>query len=292
MKIGIYGGTFDPPHLGHMEAARAAAARLELDRVLFIPASEPPHKELPPDAVSARDRLAMAALTADGLCLEAGQHELAQADGIELDRAGKSYTADTVEALRQRFPDDELWLLMGADMFLTLQSWREPERILAQAGVAAEYFRSHGITFDHAYSSTSERACDTLEILTPMPYTRVKGLKEWNFGVFESESEDLNPPLPYGDFFKGFGGEGEMEVRQRMSDTLTEIMERDGHESVLAVSHGGSSRQFMRCWEKNQKAELKGRVGNCCILKFEYENGEFSLIEAINHDFSGLTAGK
>lgn len=137
MKIGIYGGTFDPPHLGHMEAARAAAARLELDRVLFIPASEPPHKELPPDAVSARDRLAMAALTADGLCLEAGQHELAQADGIELDRAGKSYTADTVEALRQRFPDDELWLLMGADMFLTLQSWREPERILAQAGVAA-----------------------------------------------------------------------------------------------------------------------------------------------------------
>ena len=111
----------------------------------------------------------------------------------------------------------------------------------AQAGVAAEYFRSRGITFDHAYSSTSERACDTLEILTPMPYTRVKGLKEWNFGVFESESEDLNPPLPYGDFFKGFGGEGEMEVRQRMSDTLTEIMERDGHESVLAVSHGGSS---------------------------------------------------
>ena len=66
----------------------------------------------------------------------------------------------------------------------------------AQAGVAAEYFRSHGITFDHAYSSTSERACDTLEILTPMPYTRVKGLKEWNFGVFESESEDLNPPSP------------------------------------------------------------------------------------------------
>ena len=83
----------------------------------------------------------------------------------------------------------------------------------AQAGWPQEYFRSRGITFDHAYSSTSERACDTLEILTPMPYTRVKGLKEWNFGVFESESEDLNPPLPYGDFFKGFGGEGEMEVR-------------------------------------------------------------------------------
>ena len=58
---------------------------------------------------------------------------------------------------------------------------------------------------------------------------------------------------------------GDYELSRSM--TLTEIMERDGHESVLAVSHGGSSRQFMRCWEKNQKAELKGRVGNCCILK-------------------------
>lgn len=162
----------------------------------------------------------------------------------------------------------------------------------AQAEVAAEYFRSHNITFDHAYSSTSERACDTLEILTSMPYERVKGLKEWNFGVFESESEDLNPSLPYGDFFKGFGGEGELEVRKRMADTLKEIMEREGHETVLAVSHGASCRGFMRYWEKNQKAELKGRIENCCILKFEYENGEFSLVEIINHDFSALTAGK
>ena len=124
MKIGIYGGTFDPPHLGHMEAARAAAALLELDRVLFIPASIPPHKALPPDTVSAQDRLAMTAMMADGVCLELGRPGLAQADGMELDRAGKSYTADTVTELRRRFPEDELWLLMGTDMFLTLQSWR------------------------------------------------------------------------------------------------------------------------------------------------------------------------
>ena len=124
-----------------------------------------------------------------------------------------------------------------------------------------------------------------------MPYTRVKGLKEWNFGVFESESEDLNPPLPYGDFFKGFGGEGELEVRQRMADTLAEIMEKEDHQTVLAVSHGASCRGFMRYWEKNQKAQLTGRVGNCCILTFEYENGEFSLVEAVNHDFSKLSAG-
>ena len=150
----------------------------------------------------------------------------------------------------------------------------------AQAGVAAEYFRSRGITFDHAYSSTSERACDTLEILTPMPYTRVKGLKEWNFGVFESESEDLNPPLPYGDFFKGFGGEGEMEVRQRMSDTLTEIMEKEDHRSVLAVSHGGACFNFLK-GVQDPSEELKKGFTNCCIFVYDFEEGKFALREVV-----------
>lgn len=137
MKIGVYGGTFDPPHLGHMEAARAAAALLKLDKILFVPAAIPPHKALPPEAVPAEDRLAMTALMADGVCLEAGRPGLAQADGLELSRQGKSYTVDTLEELRRRYPDDELWLLMGTDMFLTLQNWRDPERITALAGIAA-----------------------------------------------------------------------------------------------------------------------------------------------------------
>ena len=137
MKIGVYGGTFDPPHLGHMEAARAAAALLELDRILFVPAALPPHKDLPPEPVPAEDRLAMTALMADGVCLETGRPGLAQADGLELSRQGKSYTVDTLEELRRRYPDDELWLLMGTDMFLTLQDWRDPERITALAGIAA-----------------------------------------------------------------------------------------------------------------------------------------------------------
>lgn len=160
-----------------------------------------------------------------------------------------------------------------------------------QARIAGEYFKKNHITFDHAYSSTSERACDTLELATDgkIPYARLKGLKEWNFGTLEGESEDLNPPLPYGDFFKiYYDGEGELEMRQRMADTLESIMSQDDHQVVLAVSHGASCRGFMRYWAKNQKTELKERVGNCCILKFEYENGEFSLVEAINHDFSSI----
>lgn len=159
-----------------------------------------------------------------------------------------------------------------------------------QAHIAGEYFIKNHIVFDHAYSSTSERACDTLEIVTryQMPYTRVKGLKEWNFGIFEGESEDLNPPLPYGDFFKQYGGEGEMELRQRLADTLLEIMQKEDHQVVLALSHGASCRAFMRYWAKNQKVDQKERLGNCCILKFEFENNEFSLVEIINHDFESI----
>ena len=155
---------------------------------------------------------------------------------------------------------------------------------IKQARIAGEYFKDNKIQFDHAYSSTAERACDTLEIVTDyqMPYTRVKGLKEWNFGVFEGKDECLNPPLPYGDFFKAYGGEGEMEVRERMSKTLTGIMNQEDHQIVLAVSHGGVCAQFYRAWEKYAKVEKKERFYNCCILKYEYEDGIFTLVDIIN----------
>lgn len=153
---------------------------------------------------------------------------------------------------------------------------------IEQAQKAAQYFRENQIAFDHAYSSTSERACDTLELVTDMYYKRTKGLKEWNFGVFEGESEDLNPKLPYGEYFKAYGGEGEMEVRERMNRTLSEIMERDDHQVVLAVSHGGACRQFMRYWEHRTEVVPQGRLGNCCILKFKYCDGEFELLEIVN----------
>ena len=159
---------------------------------------------------------------------------------------------------------------------------------IQQAQCAKEYFEVNAILFDHAYASTSERACDTLEIVSDMPYKRLKGLKEWNFGVFEGESEDLNPALPYGDFFVEFGGEGEMEMRKRVADTLLQIMQQDDHDVVLAVSHGASCRQFMRAWEHNSSIEQQKRIGNCCILKFEFEDDEFTLVEIINHNFDNI----
>lgn len=157
-----------------------------------------------------------------------------------------------------------------------------------QAEIARKYFDENMIEFDHAYSSTSERASDTLEIITKMPYTRLKGLKEWNFGKFEGESEDLNPPLPYGDFFVQYGGEGELEMRQRLVSCLLEIMNKEDHEHVLAVSHGAACAQFARHWEENSQVGAARGLKNCCILKFEFENDIFTLTEIRNHDFAEL----
>ncbi|WP_295579635.1 nicotinate (nicotinamide) nucleotide adenylyltransferase [uncultured Oscillibacter sp.] len=133
MKIGIYGGTFNPPHLGHVTAARAVFELLKLDRLLFIPAGLPPHKHLPAGSPTPEQRLEMTRLAAEQL----GLGDRAEVLDLEARREGASYTADTLEQLRSRYPAEELWLLVGTDMFLTLQNWHQPERILSLAGVAA-----------------------------------------------------------------------------------------------------------------------------------------------------------
>lgn len=133
MKIGIYGGTFNPPHLGHFTAARTAAAALGLDKLLIIPAALPPHKPLPENTPTPEHRLAMAEKLADSLLLP----QIAEVSSLELEREGKSYTSDTLETLAARYPGAELWLLMGTDMFLTLHLWHEPERILSLASICA-----------------------------------------------------------------------------------------------------------------------------------------------------------
>lgn len=131
MKLGIYGGTFNPPHLGHLAAARFALEALELDELRFVPAAAPPHKALPAGSPGPAERLAMTQLAADSLLLP-GQVDVSD---MEIARPGKSYTADTLRQLRRQYPDARLWLLMGTDMFLTLHQWREPKVITALAGV-------------------------------------------------------------------------------------------------------------------------------------------------------------
>ena len=135
MRIGVYGGTFDPPHMGHLTAAVAAARLLALEKLIFIPAGIPPHKELASQTPEAKHRLAMVRLMAEQAELETGiETDVSQ---VEIVRKGRSYTVDTLRGLRGEYPDDELWLLMGTDMFLTFQNWRAPEEILSICGICA-----------------------------------------------------------------------------------------------------------------------------------------------------------
>lgn len=154
---------------------------------------------------------------------------------------------------------------------------------IEQARRAGAWFQEQGITFDHAYSSTSERACDTLELAAPdMPYERVKGLKEWYFGKFEGITEDLNIAVPFGDFYVQFGGEDELEFRKRIFDTVKELMSRPDHESVLMVSHGAACAQFPRAFGEDVARRLGGRFGNCGIATYEFDGESFSLVDVVN----------
>lgn len=151
-----------------------------------------------------------------------------------------------------------------------------------QAIKAGQYFKDNHITFDHAYSSTSERCCDTLELVTDMPYIRLKGLKEQFYGELEGESERLNRHLTPKDcetFYLQYGGESSNTTRDRMIKTLTDIMEHDDHQSVLAVSHSGACFNFLR-GVQDPMEELKKGFGNCCIFVYDFD-GSFHLREVI-----------
>ena len=121
MRTGILGGTFNPPHLGHLHAAELAHRALNLDRVLFIPTNIPPHKALPENTASAEDRCEMVRLLTE-------QTPWAQLDTIEIDRGGASYTVDTLRALHARGETD-LHLIVGTDMLLSFDRiWRTRSR--------------------------------------------------------------------------------------------------------------------------------------------------------------------
>ncbi len=132
MKIGIYGGTFNPVHTGHMHSARQAVETLGLDRLIMIPDRIAPHKEIPSGSPDPWQRLEM-------LKLAVSNSNTIEVSDMELKREGKSYSYLTVEALAGMYPDAELYLLMGSDMFLSFHTWKEPQRITDRATLAVMY---------------------------------------------------------------------------------------------------------------------------------------------------------
>jgi nicotinate-nucleotide adenylyltransferase len=127
-RLGILGGTFNPPHLGHLICAQAAHEQLSLDRVVLMPVSVPPHKEAPEDP-GAEHRLEMCHLAV-------AKDERFAVSRLEVDRPGPSYTADTLRAIHESAPGDDLTFIVGGDMAHSLPTWRDPEAVLELATIA------------------------------------------------------------------------------------------------------------------------------------------------------------
>ncbi len=178
----------------------------------------------------------------------------------------------------------------GETLFNTqnkIQGWCDSpltENGKKQAIKAGELLKD--ISFDHYYSSTQERASDTLELVVgDVEYTRLKQLKERNFGSFEAESEYLNPAMngtfSYDDLFPHYGGEYTKDVVERMNTILHEIMNKEDHINVLAVSHAGACMSFLSSVTDPSIIMKYGRFPNCGILHFTYENNTFTFVEML-----------
>ena len=196
MKIGVYGGTFNPPHLGHVTAARAVFELLKLDLLLLVPDGQPPHKMLPPGSPSPEQRLEMTRLAGEQL----GLGERVRTLDLELKREGRSYTAETLRQLHLQFPVVALWLLMGSVMFLSLQAWREPGEILSLAGIAAfgrteeDTEELFSVQRDYLYRTYPQARIFTLTIpgVVDVSSTELRTM------LARGEGGNLLPPAVYG----------------------------------------------------------------------------------------------
>ncbi len=128
MRVGILGGAFNPPHVGHLVCAQEALVQLELEKVVLMPVGHAPHRELEDDP-GAEARLEMVELAV-------GDDARFAVSRAELDRSGPSYTVDTLRELLEKAPDDELFLILGGDQAAALPGWHEPETVLSLATVA------------------------------------------------------------------------------------------------------------------------------------------------------------
>ena len=128
-RIGIFGGSFNPPHIGHIQAAQAAVGALRLDKLLLMPACQPPHKSLSASTPTPLQRLEM-------LRIATAHIPGLEVSDLEISRGGVSYTVDTVAQIRALYPNAQLFLLMGSDMFLSFEKWKQSEEILANAALA------------------------------------------------------------------------------------------------------------------------------------------------------------
>lgn len=184
-RIGIYGGTFNPPHVGHIRGARYAIEALKLAKLLLIPSCIAPHKTLPPNSPTPAQREEM-------LKLSAGENM--EVCDIELSRGGTSYTYQTIEALAEQYPNKELVLIMGTDMFLSFLNWKEPERILQKAAIGVLYRGDRGELEQIAAQKETMEAVGAKVYLAENPVTAISSTQLRRLLTFQC----AGPFLPNG----------------------------------------------------------------------------------------------
>ena len=206
-RIGIYGGTYSPPHIGHLRAAEYAIEACSLDRLLLIPTGVSPHKQMSAGATS-EDRLQMLRLSAAGI-------DKAEVSDIELKREGRSYTVDTLGTIRAENPGAELVLLMGTDMFLSFMTWREPESIMKLATLAVFCRGEKG---EHAKIEAQKPALKALGArieLVENPVTAISSTDLRRMLVFGCADPFLMPGV--GDYIREHGLYGTGKDRKNLS---------------------------------------------------------------------------
>lgn len=184
MRIGIYGGTFNPIHNGHIGIIKGFIDKLELDKILIIPTAVPPHKQTSMLA-NAFDRIEMCKIALKDV-------KQAEVCDVEIKRGGKSYTADTVQFIADENPDAKIFLLMGEDMFLTLQNWYMPEKIFAVSAIAVAP-RSLEINKIAQHKAFLEDKFSAKIYLLDIPYIEISSTDIRNFYAGGKTSSEFMP---------------------------------------------------------------------------------------------------
>lgn len=286
MRVLIYGGSFNPPHMGHVRSVRTTAEALGADRVLLIPAAVPPHKALAAGSPSAEERLEMTRLAADML-------DGAETLDIELARGGPSYTSDTLRQLRGAYPGAELVFLVGTDMLISLPDWHEPEVITALASVAV-FSREPGRGTEIAEAARRLRegfGATVYEIPgepVEVSSTEVRGL------LRERRGRELVPPAVYAYIVRKrlYGAKPEFDwLRQRAYSYLkpkrVEHVQGVEQEAVRLAGRWGvpaeDAAEAAICHDITKKLDRIDQLRLCdkyAIMTDEYERSSEKLLHA------------
>ena len=212
-RIGIYGGTFNPPHTGHIRGAQYAIEALSLRLLLLMPSFISPHKTLPDHSPAPAQRAQM-------LRLAAGENM--EVSELELSRGGTSYTYETVEQLSEMYPGKELVLLIGTDMFLSLLTWKEPQKILERASLGVLYRGDKGEMEEIEVQKAALEALGAKVYLVKNPVTAISSTQLRRMLVFRCADPFL--PEGVGSYIleNGFYGTG-MDYRNLPMEELEKV---------------------------------------------------------------------